>query len=206
MTPEQLAERIAMATTPGRRFIAAIAGPPGSGKSTLAAALATHLADRTKRQVALLPMDGFHYDNAVLEPAGLLARKGAPETFDATGFAECLARIRIGSEDVATPLFDRAADLARAGAAIVGSDCGIVLVEGNYLLLDALPWSEAAASYDLTVFLDVPLAELRRRLIQRWRDHGLGEEAAIARAEGNDLRNARLVIEGSVDADVVASG
>lgn len=195
-----------MAATPERRFIAAIAGPPGSGKSTLAASLATHLADPSRRQVALLPMDGFHYDNAVLEPAGLLARKGAPETFDAAGFAECLARIRVGSEDVATPVFDRAADLARAGAAIVRRGCGIVLVEGNYLLLDALPWSEAATCYDLTIFLDVPLAELRRRLVRRWRDHGLDEAAAIARAEGNDLRNARLVIAGSVDADVVVAG
>lgn len=203
MTPEQLADHIAHSARPGERFIAAIAGPPGSGKSTLAASLAKRLTVRGGRNVAILSMDGFHYDNAVLEPAGLLTRKGAPETFDAAGFAECVARLRIAREDVATPVFDREADLARAGAAIVSRDCEIVLIEGNYLLLDSEPWREAAACYDLTVMLDVPVAELRRRLVRRWRDHGLDEAAAIARAEDNDMRNAGLVIAGSVDADFV---
>ena len=148
-------------------------------------------------------MDGFHYDNAVLESRGWLPRKGAPHTFDAAGFAACLARIRAGSADVAVPVFDRAADLARAGAAIVAADCEIVVVEGNYLLLDEAPWTDARACLDLTVFLDVPEPVLLDRLVQRWLDHGLDPQAARTRAEANDIPNARQVLARSAAANVL---
>jgi len=58
----------------GRRIIA-IVGPPASGKSTLA----EHLAQRMQN-ARVLPMDGFHRDNADLDRHGLRARKGAPQT------------------------------------------------------------------------------------------------------------------------------
>ena len=64
-------------------------------------------------------MDGYHFDNAVLAERGLLARKGAPETFDVDGLAHDLARIRAGGRAVAVPVFDRKLDLARAGARII---------------------------------------------------------------------------------------
>lgn len=101
------------------------------------------------------------------------------------------------------PVFDREADLARAGAAIVGADARFVLVEGNYLLLDRPPWSGLAPLFDLTIFIDVPMAELERRLLARWTGLGRGEEAARAWVDGNDLPNARLVMAGSRPADVV---
>ena len=46
---------------------------------------------------AVVPMDGFHYDDAVLTAKGLRQRKGAPETFDyrrLRGAAETPARRR----------------------------------------------------------------------------------------------------------------
>ena len=182
------------------RTIVALAGAPGAGKSTLSEQL---LAALPVGEAALVPMDGYHFDNAVLDTMGLRHRKGAPQTFDCAGLAATLRRIRSGEGDVAVPLFDRQADLARAGAAIIPADARFVLVEGNYLLLDRPPWSELAPFVDLTIFIDVPIVELERRLLARWADLGRSEEAARAWVESNDLPNARLVIEGSRRADVV---
>ena len=47
-------------------------------------------------EAALVPMDGYHFDNAVLVERGLLPRKGAPQTFDVDGLARDLERIRAG--------------------------------------------------------------------------------------------------------------
>ena len=78
-----------------------------------------------------------------------------------------------------------------------------MVVEGNYLLLDTAPWTGLAPLFDLTLFVDVPVPELRRRLVERWLHHGLDPAAATARAEGNDLANAALVVERSRAADLV---
>lgn len=179
------------------RVLVAIAGAPGAGKSTLAEALAEQIAG-----AAVVPMDGFHLDNRVLEQRGLLARKGAPESFDAAGFVNMVARLRRG-EEVAIPVFDRPRDIAIAGARVIGPDQRVLLVEGNYLLLNAQPWAALADFWDLTIGIEVPLSVLESRLVQRWRDHGLDGAAAVARAMGNDIPNARRVVEGSALADVI---
>lgn len=197
MTPADLATTIAARARGRGRYLVGLAGAPGAGKSTLAAELA-----RLLPAARVVPMDGFHYDNAVLEQRGLLSRKGAPETFDASGFLSLLTRLRDPGE-VAIPVFDRTADLARAGADVVTPADRILIVEGNYLLLNRAPWDAARPLFDLTVFLEVPEAELERRLIRRWRDHGLAPDAAEARALGNDIPNARLVARRSAPADLV---
>lgn len=176
---------------PGPRALVAVAGPPGSGKSTLAAALAA-LSPGT----VMLPMDGFHLDNRVLDARGLRAKKGAPETFDAGGFVALLQRIRAG-EDVVFPVFDRDRDLAIAGAGVIDAATRLVLVEGNYLLLEADPWRQA--QYDLTIALDVTEADLRQRLTARWEGLGADVDAHLA----NDLANAATVIRSSRPADLV---
>ena len=199
-TAQDITARIVQRASDRRRIIVALAGPPGAGKSTLSERL---LAALPEGEAALVPMDGFHFDNAVLDVMGLRDRKGAPETFDCAGLVATLRRIRSGEDDVAVPLFDREADLARAGAAIIPVGARLILVEGNYLLLDRAPWSELAPLFDLTIFIDVPMAELERRMLARWSDLGRSEEAARAWVEGNDLPNARLVIEGSRQADIL---
>jgi pantothenate kinase len=183
------------------RFVFAIVGAPGAGKSTLSEALLAALEARAPGRAALVPMDGYHLDNAVLSARGLLARKGAPMTFDVDGLARDLARIRAGGGDVVVPVFDRALDLARAGARVVEAERAVILVEGNYLLLDEAPWSGLAPLFDATLHVRVPEAELRRRLVDRWLGYGLTPEAALARAEGNDLANAALVAARSRPAD-----
>ncbi|MEM8632672.1 MAG: AAA family ATPase [Pseudomonadota bacterium] len=172
----------------GTRRLVAIVGPPGAGKSTVAEALVGTLGAAT----ALVPMDGFHLDNRVLDARGLRKRKGAPETFDAAGFVLAMERLRSG-EPVILPAFDRTRDLAIAGAIDIAAEVRTLVVEGNYLLMEEAPWSRLAALWSTSVFLDVPRATLRTRLIDRWLTHGLDPDAALARAEQNDLPNAAVV-------------
>ena len=186
-----------------RRFIIAIAGPPGSGKSTLAVRLHEVLPEGSS---VVIPMDGFHYDDAILDQRGLRSRKGAPETFDYSGFATLLKRVREGEEEIAIPVFDRSMELSRAGAAIVGADAKFILVEGNYLLLDEEPWTGLGSLFDFTVFLDVPRGELERRLMERWRLHGKSDDHARGWIASNDLPNIERVLARRRQADLVTSG
>lgn len=182
------------------RFIVAIAGPPGSGKSTLSARLHELLPEGAAEVV---PMDGFHYDDAVLERRGLRARKGAPETFDFAGFEALLKRIRAGEADIAIPVFDRSMELSRAAASIVATQTKFILVEGNYLLLDEEPWSRLAPLFDFSIFVDVPRNELERRLVERWHGHGRSDEDARAWIASNDLPNIERVLARRRAADLM---
>ena len=199
---EELATEIQYRTK-GKRLIVAIAGPAGSGKSTTTAALQIELLERHKLRAQIVPMDGFHYDNAVLEQRGLADKKGAPETFDIGGFETTLKRLAESDrvEDVAVPVFDRNIDLSRAGAQIIGRETKVLLVEGNYLMMETGPWSRLSQYFDLSVMINCDEPTLRARLMKRWLDLGLTEEEATKKVENNDLPNGRRVIEESLSAD-----
>ncbi|MFA9229308.1 MAG: hypothetical protein RIR95_1608 [Pseudomonadota bacterium] len=198
MTPTTLAALIRDKVPEQGRFLVALAGPPGAGKSTLAAELVAALGDDAKA----VPMDGFHYDDAVLHARGARDRKGAPDTFDVLGFLHLLRRLRV-EDEVAIPLFDRDLEISRAGADIVTAQDRVLVVEGNYLLLNEAPWTEAAPLFDLTVWIDVPEAELDRRLVARWAHYGKTPAEARAWIDGNDMPNIRRVTLGSQAADVI---
>lgn len=183
------------------RVLVGIAGAPGSGKSTLASDLAARLGDTA----AVLPMDGFHLDNATLDGMGLLHRKGAPQTFDGRGFVHLVQALR-NHETVRYPIFDRSQDRTVPDGGEIHAGIRTVLIEGNYLLLRSRPWADLQDLFDLTVFLDIPRETLQGRLVSRWLDHGLEPAAALARAEGNDMKNADLVCSGSVRADITLRG
>jgi fructokinase len=78
-----------------------------------------------------------------------------------------------------------------------------IVIEGNYLLMDAPIWRDMARYWDLSIHLSCAEAELEARLIQRWVDYGLAPEAARIRTYSNDLPNARLVGQTALRADVV---
>lgn len=184
------------------RSITAVAGPPGAGKSTLADALAARLNAAEPDSAAVLPMDGYHFDDIVLEARGDRPRKGAPHTFDVGGFAAILARLRANAEaEVAVPVFDRDIEIARNAARIIPRKVRHLIVEGNYLLLDMPPWSGLAPLFDTTVFIEVPMPVLESRLTDRWK--ALDADAFVLKMEGNDLPNVRLVKENSRPADFV---
>jgi len=190
----------------GERLFIAIAGAPGAGKSTVAVALVEHLNAICPGSAALLPMDGYHFDDRVLAELGRQARKGAPDTFDVGGLRQMLMRLRTDREDaVAVPVFDRDIEIARAGARLIPAPVRIIVVEGNYLLLDKPPWDTIGPLFDITVMLEVSAKALRERLEQRWRNLGLSEEEIRRKVEENDVPNGEMVMRESLAPDVIIS-
>jgi pantothenate kinase len=180
----------------GKRQIIALAGPPGAGKSTLAAQLEENLNAMDAGSAAILPMDGYHLDDWVLVPRGLRPRKGAPETFDVAGFAHMLKRLAANEEaEIAVPVFDRDIEIARAGARMIPQSVRLLIVEGNYLLLDRAPWQTLA--FDTTVMIATERAVLHQRLTERWKDHKLSPDEVAAKVDGNDMLNVDLVLSSS---------
>ena len=92
-------------------------------------------------------------------------------------------------------------DLARAGASIIHSDVSVVVVEGNYLLLDREPWNGLAKYFDLTAFLNVPRDELKQRLLDRWLNLGYPRQKAQHWVETNDMPNVDFVLGSRRTAD-----
>lgn len=195
----EIAETIHAVRKDGQRLMVALTGAPGSGKSTLATELSRRLTLQKCPNV-VVPMDGFHLDNAILDARGWLQRKGAPETFDAAGVVRLMMAIR-RREDVFAPTFDRARDISIAGAVHIGPNCPVVIAEGNYLMFDEEPWAALAPLWDITARVAPPVEELRGRLIQRWLSHNLSRAAATRRAESNDIPNALRVIEKALPCD-----
>lgn len=191
---KKLQELIQQRSSQGR-ILVALAGPPGSGKSTLADELESALNQEQSEQAMILPMDGFHYDDLYLVPAGLRPRKGAPQTFDVWGFYHILRRLRESQEEfVAVPVFDRDLEIARAGARLIPAKVPVILVEGNYLLLQQEPWSQLRLLFDVAVLLEVPEAVLGERLTARWQHYELPSEEIAAKVNENDLPNGRYVM------------
>ena len=183
------------------RYMVAVAGPPASGKSTTAEHLAEAL--RAKGESAtVVPMDGFHYDNTILDRLGLRSRKGSPPTFDCAGFAALLKRLKSLENNVAIPVFDRSMELARAGAELIPAATKFLIIEGNYLLLNETPWRDLRPYFDLTVSIDVDRQTLENRLYTRWKQYGKSAQEAREWIESNDLPNIRHVLEHNGEADI----
>jgi len=193
---QALADELVARAQGARRFMVAIAGPPGAGKSTLAERLAETLVQRGET-AAILPMDGFHMDNAVLEQKGFLARKGAPHTFDVRSLIDVVKAVRQADTEVLVPVFDRARELAIASARIVSANDRFILAEGNYLLLNQPPWASLAACFDFSILIAPPLGVLEERLAARWRGYGMDAAGIRRKLEENDLPNGRLVLSAS---------
>lgn len=183
------------------RFIVAIAGPPGAGKSTLADALRDALIERGET-AEILPMDGFHMDNGILQQRGLLARKGAPETFDVRGFLDIVTAVRKADQEVLVPVFDRSRELAIASARAIVPETRFILAEGNYLLLNEAPWTRLETSFDFSVFVGPTVEVLEQRLRDRWIGYGLDEAGISAKLYENDLPNGKRVVQNLRDADI----
>ncbi|MBX7442475.1 MULTISPECIES: nucleoside/nucleotide kinase family protein [unclassified Arthrobacter] len=176
---------------PGTRTILGIAGAPGSGKSTFAAWIQQQFTPGTS---VVVPMDGFHLGNAVIEGTPLRQRKGAIDTFDGGGYLSLLRRLAARDEAVVyAPEFRRTLDEPVAASIAVPADVPLVITEGNYLLADQEPWKEVRAQLDEVWFLETP-PELRlKRLVDRHVSFGMDREAAQAWATGPDEANAVLI-------------
>ena len=183
---------------PGGRFLLGISGAPGAGKSTLAAAVAAAYGGVT------VPLDGFHLADVELERRGLRDRKGAPETFDAEGYAALLARVRSRPDHVVmAPAFERDLEQPLAGAIPVPPDVDLVVTEGNYLLLEDGAWPAAREQLD-TVWHVVTDDRVRlSRLLGRHERFGKSPDAAREWVERVDGANAVRIEAAAHRADLV---
>lgn len=195
-----LADRARAMPARRTRTIIGITGPPGAGKSTVAAALVRELGPAA----VLVPMDGFHLSNQVLESLGRRDRKGAPDTFDAAGYVALLRRLRAPCPEVVyAPVFRREIEEPIGSSIPVPPDTSIVITEGNYLLLDLHPWRQVRDLLDAVWYLEADNAVRVERLIARHMEFGKTPDAALVWAERSDQRNACIVAASAHRADLV---
>jgi pantothenate kinase len=181
---------------PAGRVVLGLSGAPGAGKSTLAAALATAYG------VPVVPMDGFHRPNAELEAMGRRDAKGAPDTFDAAGYAALLARLRTG-ERVLAPAFDHRQPDPVADAIEVPAGASLVVTEGNYLLLDEPRWRAVRDECDVVWHLVTDETTRVERLVARHVAAGRSPDDARAWVARVDGANAEVVEAVADRADLV---
>ncbi|MEU7335221.1 nucleoside/nucleotide kinase family protein [Streptomyces sp. NPDC007074] len=210
MTFDDLLERAASLVRPDRRAILGVAGSPGAGKTTLAERLVAELNGDGGHWVAQVPMDGFHLADVELERLGRRDRKGAPDTFDAAGYAALLRRLREQDEGdgdgdgiVYAPGFERTLEQPIAGAVPVPRTARLIITEGNYLLLRDAVWERVRAQLDEVWFCELDESERVSRLVARHEEFGKDHETAVAWVLGTDQRNADLVAATRTRADLV---
>ncbi|MET1087758.1 MAG: nucleoside/nucleotide kinase family protein [Arthrobacter sp.] len=175
----------------GSRMLLGIVGAPGSGKSTFSACLQKHLGADC---AAVVPMDGFHLGNNIIDGTPLRDRKGAIDTFDVGGYLSLLRRLARRDEHVVyAPEFRRTIDEPVAASIQVPAALPLVITEGNYLLAEQPLWQEVRAQLDEVWFLDTPRQLRLSRLVDRHILFGKDPLSAQAWATGSDETNAQLI-------------
>ncbi|MEU5637258.1 nucleoside/nucleotide kinase family protein [Streptomyces rishiriensis] len=206
LTFDDLLRRARSLAGGGGRALLGIAGGPGAGKTTLARRLVRELNGAGEPWAVQVPMDGFHLADAELDRLGRRDRKGAPDTFDAAGYAALLRRLRDeadGEDTVYAPGFERVLEQPLAGAVPVPPAVRLVVTEGNYLLLGTGAWRRVRAALDEVWFCESDEDERVRRLVARHEEFGKAHEEAVAWVLRSDQRNAELVAATRERADLV---
>jgi pantothenate kinase len=173
---------------PAARIIG-IVGPPGSGKTTVAQDLPAHLTVPH----CVVSMDGFHYPQDTLRAMGRRDRMGAPDTFDTQALAELLAGVRERTEPMVFPEFDRTIEEPIPGSITVMPNHELIILEGNYLLVDDADWSPIGQLLDLSIYVDIPEDVRLSRLTKRHVDFGKSLRAATEWVTRVDQANARAI-------------
>ncbi|MHA7276750.1 nucleoside/nucleotide kinase family protein [Arthrobacter sp. Hz1] len=175
----------------GNRTILGIVGAPGSGKSTLSACLQKIFGTES---AVVVPMDGFHLGNAIIDGTPLKTRKGAIDTFDLGGYLSLLQRLTRRDEPVVyAPDFRRSIDEPVAASIAVPVEVPLVITEGNYLLAKETQWQQVRTQLDEVWFVDTHPELRRSRLVDRHVLFGKDRSAAEAWVAESDEANTRLI-------------
>lgn len=191
------------------RVIVYLAAPPGAGKTSMS----LFLEDLYKEQdypfsFQSIAMDGFHHTNAHLSQHTVTRNgheellkncKGIPESFDLTALKEKIEALT-QQKSVSWPTYDRA--LHDVSEETIEVDADIVLIEGNYLLLDKEGWTDLSQFADYSVFIRTSLHQIEERLVNRKQLGGATLEEAVRHYIKTDKVNAQLVLKQSKDVDV----
>lgn len=220
---DSLAERIvptsAVAQNPNAKLIVGLAGPPGAGKSTLASEVVKRInklwpakassfdSEVKSLDVAtVLPMDGFHLYRSQLDvmedPEEAHARRGAPWTFDPMLLFNCLKNLK-NQGSVYAPSFDHGVGDPIEDDIFVSTQHKVVIVEGNYLLLEEGIWKDISSIFDEKWFIDVDLDKSMQRVLKRHISTGKPPDVANWRIDYNDRPNAELTMKSKKNADLV---
>ncbi len=201
-----LANLTALQKQENKRIIVYLAAPPGCGKSTLASYLERLSIENGYTPIQALGMDGFHHTNIYLNShyrkntGELLAlHKGAPDTFNLESLREHICSIKEGKETY-WPIYDRKIHDPIENAIKVGSS--IILIEGNYLLLNDEPWNKLKDYADYTIFITGEPIDLENRLINRKMQSGSSFETALKHYHETDKPNLLLVNQNHLPADL----
>jgi pantothenate kinase len=183
-----------------RRMVVFLTAPPGTGKSTLVA-FWEYLAAQDPQIPAIqaLPMDGFHHYNQYLLARDLKQFKGAPHTFNIAKLHQALHDVQ--QPESRWPQYDR--NLHDPVEDAIQVTAPIVIVEGNWLLLNQPEWQALRPLCDLSIFISAAPEALSERLIARKMRGGLTREQAATFFHTTDGPNVQLVLENSQPADVM---
>jgi len=184
-----------------------VVGIPGSGKSSSCTVLPDMLSDIG---CFAMPFDGYHIPLSGLKTMpnadDKIYRRGAPDTFDASGLARDLDRIKYGSEPrIEIPGFDHAiGDPSNAAHTFKREEHNIVICEGLYLLHEEDGWRDVAAQFNVSVFIEADLDVCMSRLKVRNRCiPGYTPEEIDVRVDRVDRQNALKVMESKRKASLV---
>jgi len=195
-----------------KRLIVVVAGPPGSGKTVFATLLVAVInAEADREEAVQIPLDGWHYPNKYLDThttpyldQDMLLRqiKGSPVTYDTTAAYSCLEKIRKGGQ-ISYPVYSRIQHDPIANRGMVEPYHHIVILEGNYWLLQEAPWAKFQPLFDVRIFLTAKAETLLEGLRQRRLRGGRSAESTEQQIANVDLPNIEYVLKNSARADII---
>eukprot|EP00597_Dinobryon_sp_UTEXLB2267_P004012 CAMPEP_0170076718 /NCGR_PEP_ID=MMETSP0019_2-20121128/13673_1 /TAXON_ID=98059 /ORGANISM="Dinobryon sp., Strain UTEXLB2267" /LENGTH=217 /DNA_ID=CAMNT_0010288603 /DNA_START=208 /DNA_END=861 /DNA_ORIENTATION=- len=202
---DEMAQKIiSLASNRGSQLLIGIAGPPGVGKSTISSQILSRLDNES---TIIVPMDGFHYSKETLltfsNSSEAFARRGAHWTFNGKAFVNKLQTLKATNGGLFPSFSHGSGNPVEDAIEVVAQKHQIVIVEGNYLLLDIKPWNEIRSLLDFIFFIESDLETIKKRVYGRHFSLGYGEEVSMRRVLTNDLPNAELVLSTKHRADEI---